>query len=865
MNIRKRASIFKILIIGLLILSIGAAGELSAQLWERTLEKEKPTFEEIRKHYYKHLLKIGVKQPRGWKHFKRWEWFARTRLDAGGYFDPSLNWKGWLEKKNNFGSGSRPVNAGWRELGPVQIPERYNDYGYAGMGRLNCLAFHPKDPSIIWAGAPSGGLWKTTDGGATWTNLTDQLPNLGVTSIVIHPDNPNIIYIATGDGDGLDTFSIGVLKSMDGGASWNTTGINPMVSEKWAISKLLMHPTNPDIIVGAFSQGIYKTVDGGETWSQKTSGNIKDIEVDPSNPSIWYAAIRSVGVYKSTDSGNSWDLINSGLPDSGFGRIAIALSPSSSNVIYALYVNNVERGFHGLYRSVNGGQSWALRAVKPNLLGWDPRGKDTDGQGHYDLVLAVQPDNPDIVYAGGVNLWKSLNGGETWTLKAHWYGGGDAAFVHADHHALEFHPSDPLTLYSGNDGGLHRSTDGGTTWTDHSNGLAIHQVYRMGIASKNPEEVIVGNQDNGSDLRLDGAWKSIFGADGMECNFDPIDNTIMYCSIYLGDFFRSNDSGLNWNAISPPEVEGKGAWVTPFVIDPINPAVLYTATRKVFKSSDRGKTWSAISGDLASRNLTVLAVAPSDPKYIYASSYENGFAMTSDGGGNWKPLPASSRPTRVKAIAVHPTNPLTIWVALGGYVPGDKVKYSTDGGDTWTNVSGSLPNIPANCLAVVPGTADVYLGTDLGVFYAPAGTSAWQAFDTGLPNVIVNDLEIHPGDNKILAATYGRGVWVSTLAQPPAVFPPQNLNGERERNYSFFFREYVDSLTWDANPQNQDKQVVSYRIYKRVENTETLIDTVDGSSYSYFVRNVENSENLYCISAVNAEGEESAKTCVQVK
>lgn len=844
------------------------SGNIYSQAWKRTLKKENPTFSQIREHFYKYWAKKGTVRKKGtWKQFKRWEWFAETRLDSEGYFDPTLNWKGWLEKKQRFGLKNTTTTTTWTQLGPVHLPELYNNYGYPGMGRLNCIAFHPNNPEIIWVGAPSGGLWKTVNGGNTWSSPTDHLPNLGVTSILIHPQNPDIMYLATGDGDGSDTFTIGVLKSPDGGQTWNTTGLQPVLAGRWTIGKLSMHPSDPETLVAALNRGIYKSSDGGNTWSQKVAGDFRDIEVAPSNPSTWYGTASADGIYRSTDSGDNWTRLDTGLPRTGFDRIAAAISPSAPHIIYALYVN-LEGGFYGLYRSTDSGNSWTLRANSPNILGWQLDGGDSDGQGFYDLTLAVYPTNPNIVYVGGINLWKSTDGGAGWEVITHWTVNRGRPYVHADHHDFIFHPHDNNTLFSGNDGGLFKSTDGGATWTDLSSGLAIHQIYRLGVSAQEPGKIIIGTQDNGSAFYDQGEWKSVYWADGMECAIDPVDSETMYCSVYNGNFYRSNDSGRNWTFISS-EFEDEGAWVTPFLLDPQNPSILYAATSRVFKSTNRGSSWTAISHDLISPNneLRTLAVAPSDSNYIYTADYTRMF-VTTNGGGTWSGVDEPIQSRGITAIAIHPQNPRTLWITVGRYQSGKKVFYSTDAGETWTNISGILPNIPANCIVVDPLSYGLYVGTDLGIFYSPSGTS-WQSFDNGLPNVIVNELEIHANSNKIRAATFGRGLWESPLAVTPDIFPPINLAGERKINKSFFQIEHLDVLTWQANPFNADKEdeVVNYRIYRVNDGAETLLASVSAGTFEYYVRNIEDStaENVYCISSLDEAGKESLKTCISVR
>ncbi len=841
---------------------------LYSQMWKDWTQKERPTFKEIQKSFYKHWKDKTIRHKGAWKQFKRWEWFARTRLDKNGYFEPTLNWKGWLEKKERFGSNTSRALASetpWTQLGPQTIPEIYTADARGGMGRLNCIAFHPDNPDIIWVGSPSGGLWKTGNGGTSWSNLTDHLPNLGVTSILIHPQNPNIMYIATGDGDGGDTFSIGVLKSLDGGISWNTTGLSQEVSQRFRIGKMLMYPSQPDTILVAASTGLYKTTDGGATWIQKESGYFRDIEVNETSPQTWYAAAHGTGVFASTDGGENWSRLTIGLPtpDGSFTRIAIALSESAPAVMYALYVNT-NYGFYGFYRSSNGGASWTLKANSPNLLGWDVYGQDPEagGQGSYDLTLGVDPANPDLIYLGGVNFWKSHDGGSTWQIRGHWAGEAGVPYVHADHHAFAFHPTDNTTIFSGNDGGLFKINTTDTGWTDLSSGLAIHQIYRIGQSEQDADKVVLGTQDNGSDLYEAGRWYSILGGDGMECAIDPTNNSILYASVYDGNFFRSDSNGRGWTFISQPFTD-TGDWITPFLLDPQNPSTLYVATSIIFKSTDRGNSWNAISGSLTDEPMTSMAISPTNSNYIYAAN-ETRMFRTVNGGSNWTELTGGNLPQNITRIAVHPQVPSMVWITVGGYEAGQKIFRSIDSGTTWQNMSGLLPNIPANCLVFDPQSSSLFVGTDLGVFYSPSADGNWFALDNGLPNVIITDLEVHGKAKKIRAATYGRGLWETSLPGVIAVYPPVNFSAERKRNRSLTQVEYLDILQWAANPQNQSEKVAKYRVYKMVGSEITQLAELNAATLTYTVRLVENDDALYYVSAIDTENKESSKVAVVV-
>lgn len=843
--------------------------------WMNKGDKKK-TFNRIQLDFYKDWNnKISKRShPRRgiWKQFKRWEWFARTRLSKEGYFVSGLNWQGWLEKKKlkrkKILSSSK--SGDWKELGPFTIPD--GNYcktgGYRGLGRINCISFDPLNPDIIWAGAPSGGLWMSLDGGKNWSSNTDDLPNLGVSSILIHPSNNQIMYLATGDGDAGDTFSIGILKSIDGGANWFQVGNNLELNENIRISKMVMHPNNPDTILIASNLGIYKITGSGTNWSKKASGVFKDIEVVESSPNIWFAApYQEAGIYRSSDSGETWDKILKGLPEefSSIGRTAVAVSKSSPNIIYMLIAKG-DHGFFALFRSTDGGHSWSMRSNSPNILGWDSYGNDIGGQSWYDMTLDVDPDNKDIIYVGGVNLWKSVDGGVSWSINTYLYEGSQIPYVHADHHAFKFYPENSNIIFSGNDGGIFKSENKGESWEDLSNGLAIHQIYRLGLSKKEHDIIIIGNQDNGSDLYKKGTWHSVNWADGMECAIDPEDSKIMYTSIYNGSFYKSIDGGQSWVGISPDSFDGNGAWVTPFLIKPGTPSTLFTVTDKVYQSLDRGETWNAISGSLVSTEnpFTCMAISEKNPDYIYVSNLTEMF-YTHDGGKTWNQISQTTLPASpITGIAIDPDSPTTIWITLGAYASKKKVYRSGDSGKHWMNMSGIIPNIPVNCINIDSDSRAVYIGTDLGVFYSIYGDSNWTAFDKGLPNIIVNEMEIHYASKKIRAATYGRGVWESSLGSQPALFPPVDIEVHRNINRSLLQVEYVDKLSWKINSKNNDTEIIKYLIYKQVDKDLEKIAEVNSGVFELQVREAKNMDTVYYISALNIDNIESSKIAINI-
>ena len=366
------------------------------------------------------------------------------------------------------------------------------------------------------------------------------------------------------------------------------------------------------------------------------------------------------------------------------------------------------------------------------------------------------------MFIGGVNIWKSTDGGSTWAISAHWYGGDGNPYVHADVHSLKFMPGSNNTVYAACDGGLFTTSNSGAAWNDLSNGLSIGQIYRLGCSSVNSNLVMTGWQDNGSNLLNSSFWSNVIGGDGMECLIDRSDPDIMYGSYYYGAFQRSDDGGNSWNSVTNNITE-TGAWITPLVEDPVDAATIYAGYDNLWKSTNHGDFWTKISNFADSSLIYCLTIASSNVDYMYIYR-NNSVYRSTNGGATWADIGAGLPALYVTSIAVSPDDPDVLWVSLSGYSNNEKVYTSRNGGTSWTNYSGTLPNIPANTIIMESGTDEgLYVGTDLGVFYRDSTMSDWTAFNTNLPNVIVDELEIQYSTGKLRAATYGRGLWQSDL------------------------------------------------------------------------------------------------------
>jgi photosystem II stability/assembly factor-like uncharacterized protein len=715
----------------------------------------------------------------GHKQFKRWEWYWQTRVLPNGNFpETGKNLKEFANytalKKNPSGRKDNMENlivdlqsGTWQS-----IAQTNSAGGYDGIGRVNCVAYHPTDINTFYVGTPGGGIWKTTNGGSSWTPLSDNISQAGVTAIVIHPTNPNTIYIGTGDGYGhFDVKGIGVLKSIDGGVTWQNTGLSWTIPQQLVVSAMAMSPSNTSVLIAATNVGLYKTTDAGATWVLLRSGRHNDVKYKPGDGNTLYAALTSpsANIVRSIDGGATWTQVTSFY---NFNRINIAVTPANTNVVAAIASLSEGSGFGGLYYSNNSGASFELRSSSPNVLSYPELGNEDGGLGWYALCIAISPNNANNVLVGSVNTWGSTNGGVNWTLKTHWSGAPGVPTIHADKHYLAFNPLNPGMVIQCNDGGIYKSTDGGTSWQDITNGLAITMYYRISSAQTDNNIMMGGTQDNGGRKRsASGVWSMANGGDGMDVAFDPTNANIMYSSYPGGEVFRSTDQFLNNVKISNNIVDSlRSGWLSPYTLDPNNSSIIYLGYKDVFKTYDRGDSWTMISNNLSSSDLSEIAVSKSNPGTLYVTNGNTLFKTIND-GGSWSTVtPSTLNGNRITYIAVHPANANIVWITIGGYSHGVKVLKSTDGGSSWANISGTLPNVPMSCIIYENGSNDaLYIGGDVGVYYRDASMSDWAYFNKGLPNSEIITLDIQYATKKLRAGSWGRGVWQTDLYQPTGI------------------------------------------------------------------------------------------------
>jgi len=693
--------------------------------------------------------------------FERWANFMEPRVfPSGNFFDPVILQKEFEKYNNRISSRSTETNsAAWTFIGPAVVPGNGG-----GAGRVDCIALSPKDTATIFVGAASGGLWVTHNSGQTWATTTDLLPALSIADIAINPNNTDTMYVATGDGYGYTvpegneqvfwggTYSAGVMKSVDGGLTWNTTGLTHTQDSMDVINRLLIDPNNPNILLAATHTGTYRTINAGITWIRVDTGTVFDLAFNTANSDTVYAA-HSLDIFKSNDAGATWyNITNGSLYNEPSDRITLATTPANSNVIYV--INYSDEYPVSLFRSSDGGNTFSSQTY-PFMAQF---------YGYYDLVMAVSPTDANTLYCGGYEIVQSTDGGNSWNYADNVsYPSPD--YVHVDKHAIIFYPNSNSDILCGNDGGLFRTTNGGNTWTDLSNGLAIKQYYRISSSALNVNYIYAGAQDNGTDRYNGFSWQQVTGADGMQPLVDYTSDDINYTSAEYGYLSKSINGGNSFNVITPNS-SGNGSWTTPYILNPQHHKTILAGYSYVYRSYDEGYTWTGLSSlNNTGDEITSMAISVTDTNYIYAGFYGD-LISTTDGGNTWTDI-TGTLPVNQNAltwIAVSSYDPQKIWVTFSGYTDGSKIFESKDGGNTWINYSGSLPNIPANCVAYQPKSKDVlYVGTDLGVFVRDSTMSDWELYNTGLPNVIINQLEVVPLAGQLRAATYGRGIWETGL------------------------------------------------------------------------------------------------------
>jgi len=695
--------------------------------------------------------------------------------------------------------------------------------GPANMGgRLTALAVVPTRPSTMYIASASGGLWKTVNQGTTWTPVFDGQPSASIGDVAVAPSNPDVVWVGTGEANARNSVSWGngVYKSTDAGKTWKNMGL----IDSQHVGRIVIHPTNPDVVwVAALGhlwgpnreRGIYVTHDGGQSWEQSLFLNedtgCVDLAIDPVEPAILYAAGYSVrrdafsggnpvtqtgpeaGLYKTSDGGKSWKKLTRGLPERPLGRCGLTVWRKDPRILYAVVQTdltvlvretewgqpagrNAQPETGGVFRSTDRGETW----TKVNDLCPRP---------FYFSKIRVDPGDDQRVLILGVSMHLSLDGGRNFHRNM-------APAVHADHHALWINPANTDQLVLGNDGGLYFSFDRGVSW-EHVRNLPIGQFYGIGLDQRKPYRVYGGLQDSGSwggpsqTRTREGItaadWSRILAADGFQCQVDPSDPDTVYAEAQYGGLHRINVRTGESVEIKPrssqSDVPFRFNWCAPILLSPHNPGTLYFGGNHVFRSTNRGDNWTILSPDLTrgrpgysrdlGHTLTTLAESPRQAGVLWAGSDDGKVHVSRDGGQNWNDLsdriPGVPRERWITRIECSPFAAGTAYLTLDRHRQDDRAPYvfkTEDFGQSWTSLRGNLPaGGPVHVLrADRHNPRLLFVGTEFGLFVSLEGGASWQPFGRGLPTVAIHDLAIHPRERELVIATHGRSIWIVDIA-----------------------------------------------------------------------------------------------------
>lgn len=753
-----------------LFLTILIISEANSQDHLRLISEGETDFNVIREAFYSYWDRTGRRNS-DYKKFKRWENHVLPRLNNGhlpSNADLAKRISSFQIMKEKRPASARTQAQSWEAIGPFSWQVASGGYS-PGNGRVNCITVDPDDPDVIYIGAASGGIWKSSDGGTTWATSTDGLAVLGITDIYVNPANTSEVVALTGDAYGSDTPSIGLIKSADGGSSWSTTNLTFEESDYDIFFKLEVSPTDSDVMLVA-GDGVHRSTDGGDTWTQVMTVSVSDLLFHPTDGDVVYAARRyednenEVTIYKSTDGGANWSssVFTFGTLGKTLSRKALSVTPDNVDVLYIL-ASSDDATFGGLFKTSDKLSSLSLMSSAPNIFGYEDDGSDEDGQGWYDLALVADPDDETVIYASGVHIWKSEDSGLTWTVQNNWlWENGTYPYVHADVHTLDFYNG---KLYAGCDGGIFMTADGGTSFTDLSSGLNIGQFYRIGTHPTDENIIVGGLQDNGAYLRKNSQWFQIYGADGMEAIIDHTDPTIVYSSLQNGSINRYSSSGDVIDEYLEIPGEESGGWITPYIMHPTDNKTLYFGFENVWKSTDQGSNYTQISNFQSGGNIEFLKQHPSSTDHIL--TYVDGtLYLTTDEGDNWSDISVGLPFYTLTDVEFDYSDPSIIWATFSNYNTDEKVYKSTNSGSSWTSVSEGLPEVPVNCiLSQNSCSGKMYVGTDIGVYTRNEGQDTWNYMGEGLPNVIVRELDMQYETGMLFAATYGRGGWKIPAAE----------------------------------------------------------------------------------------------------
>ena len=737
-------------------------------------------------------------------------------------------------------------------------------------GRTVDFAVYEPDPSIFYVASASGGLLKTVNGGTTWENVFDRQSTVSIGDVAIDPADPNVVWVGTGEANNRQSSSWGdgIYKSTDGGKSWKNMGLR----ESHHIGRIVVNPSNTDIVYVAAlghlwgpnpERGIFMTNDGGLTWQQVLSISpdvgVVELIMDPTNPKVLYAGAyerrRTArgfkgtgpggGVYKTADGGRTWRKLTNGLPTGDQGRIGLDIYRKNPNIVYAI----VEAADGGVFRSEDKGESWT------KMNSYNPRPS-------YYSQIRIDPNDDKRIYVLNTNLGLSDDGGKTFRDDA-------ARGVHLDHHAMWIDPHNSRHLIMGNDGGVWVSRDRSVSW-EHLNNYPTGQFYSLSIDMQKPYWIYGGMQDNASwagpsAVRdrvgiMNEKWIQMLSCDGMFAEVDTSDANTVYTNCQNGRIIRYDRKTGERKQLQPAPAAGEPPlrwnWTTPIVISPFNTKTLYTGANKVFKSTDRGYSWSAVSPDLTTQptvdrglseagygNITALSESSKREGLIYVGTDDGNVQVTRDGGRTWTNL--TSRVTGVpKMLQVTRLTPSafdegTVYATFDGHRSDDYKPYvyaSTDFGQSWKSITSNLPSGSAYTIKEDPKNRSVlYLGTEFGLFVSTDRGASWTRWSAA-PTVAVYDLVVHPRENDLVLATHGRAIMVIDDISPIQQLSESVLSGQ---SYLFDIRDATEFIPNEsgwfvggrdfAGPNPEFGAYLNYYLKSAVDDVRLTITDASGA------------------------------------
>ncbi len=689
--------------------------------------------------------------------------YPNGEINTSAYSE-AIQWKKQTANRNT-------ANEIWQFVGPLNIG-----------GRITDIEIPSNQPNVYFVGAASGGIFKTINGGNDWTPIFDEQQMLSIGDIEISKINNDLIYVGTGEvnagGGSLVYDGDGIHKSIDGGITWQSKGLPNIGS----VGKIAIDPNNDNtVFVGAMgplfknssNRGIYKTTNGGDSWEQvlfvSDSTGVVDMAIHPTNGNIVYAAswerVRrpnrrqyggiTSGIYRTTDGGANWTELTNGLPSiaSQKGRISFDISQSNPNVLYARYAN-ANGNIQGVYKTDNGGDSWV--AVNSSQL--------TDVGFHWWFGgIFIDPTNENVLYNVDFEVQKSTNGGNSWTNVFN--------NAHVDQHAMAFNTFNQILL--GNDGGLYYSSNGGASATKDLK-LPITQFNRIFVDAQNANKIYGGAQDNSTSRTQTGGlsdWNIIYGGDGFQPLVDPTNTNVIYALYQYGSLGKSTNNGSSFSSATNGISGGdRKNWDTPITFDPNNSQILYIGTNRLYKTTNAAGNWSPISpdltdgphtGNLTFGTITTISVSQFNSQVIFVGTDDGKAWVTQDGGSNWTDVSAGVPNRWVTKVLASKENASTVYLTLSGYRFGQNVGHvykSTDFGNSWVDISTSLPDIPVNDIEQ-DSFGNLFIATDVGVMASKDEGTNWIVLGENLPSAVVSDLFIHEGSQFLFAATYGRSIY----------------------------------------------------------------------------------------------------------